>query len=339
VTLDGRRFQYNIAHLYAWGNNTQNGDDGIEINDKILMNLQLLNRAQICLFAWLCGLRSLPILSVGRSFDYWAKEEKQKYLYSIFYALDACAGGWSLNIADVYDVADLALNAAVAANAAKAAAEAAAKTTAAKNTKNAAWIAWTASDTASAIAWAARTASTVTANPDAAVNAAAWTFRASTYYDKINNPDRFSDAIFWGSGAYTRIANRDIFGKTKENDIDIIFNIISAIHNHDLAALNKDASIYGVIWNNFLEDTNNTSIYEVVWNNFLKDLNSVGCGYWARLYENLFKNKFIIKDRFIMDEEELVQRLFGVPDEVKAAGAAAAGQYLENSGKGIGIPQ
>jgi hypothetical protein len=84
-----------------------------------------------------------------------------------------------------------------------------------------------------------------------------------------------------------------------------------------------------VVWNNFLENTKNTSIYGVIWNNFFEDLHTAGCGYWVRLYENLFKNKSIIKDRFTIDEKELERRLFGVPDEIRAEGAAAVGSYIE----------
>ncbi|MCL2496701.1 MAG: hypothetical protein FWF04_04725 [Clostridiales bacterium] len=233
-------------------------------------------------------------------------------------------------------ITDASAIAATAANAAKAAAEAAARTTDKKTTKNAAWIAWTASDVSSAAAWAARTASATNADANAAINAASWAFRASTTGGKGNDLGRFaSDNAFWGPGANTRIANNNIFGKTRENDIDVIFNSIAAIKNNDLTILNKDTSIYGVIWNNFLEDKNNTSIYGVIWNNFLKELYSADCAYWARFYENLFKNKFIIKDRFIINEEELGRRLFGVPDAIRAEGAAAVGQYLEHLGNEV----
>ncbi|MCL1906082.1 MAG: hypothetical protein FWG06_03630 [Clostridiales bacterium] len=300
----------------------------MSFHERITAQLQPLNREQLCLFAWLCGLRALPVLSVGRRFCYWKEDERQKHLYSIFYALDACAGVWGLNTADVFAISSAAD---IAANAAKDAAAAAANNIAAKAAKNAVWVAWTASDVASAAAWVARTASSAEANPDAAVNAAAWAFRASSHGNRINEPERFaSSSAFWGPGAFTRIGTNDIFGNTINNDIRVIFNSIAAIKSNDLTALNKDTSIYGAMWNNFLEDTSNTGIYGVVWNNFLEDLDKAGCGYWGRLYKELFKNKFILKDRFALDEKELARRLFGVPDEIKAEGAAAVGLYLEN---------
>jgi hypothetical protein len=304
-------------------------------HERIEGQLKLLSKEQLCLFAWLCGLRCLPVLSAGRAFTYWKPEEKQKHLYSIFYALDACAGGWALQSSG-----DPALDSAIAgatgdagaaaASAAKEAAAAAVKNIPAKSSKNAAWIAWTASDVASAAAWAAKSAS-ATAKSGAALNAAAWAFRASTTGGKGNDPGRFAnDAAFWGPGAFTRIGTIDIFGKTIPNDIAVIFNTIAAIENNDLSLLKKGASIYGEIWNNTLEDPGKTGIYGAIWNNFLEDLASAGCAYWARLYKNFFKNNTDIKDSLIMDEEELKRRLFGVPDEIRAQGAAAVGEYLDN---------
>ena len=309
------------------GNKTMGGDD-LSFHEQIEKQLNTLNREQLCLFAWLCGLRALPVLSVGRSFSYWTKEEKQKHLYSIFNALDACAGGWLLKSTDL---SIIAIAADFAANAAKDAAEAAARIKAAKITKNAAWIAWTASDVASAAAWIARTASSAVADPNAAINAAAWAFRASTFGGKANDIDRFaSNSAFWGLGAFTRIGTLDVFGKTINNDIKVIFNDITAIKNNDLAALNKEASIYGAVWNNSLEELKNINIYGVIWNNFMEDLIDAGCGYWARYYEKLFENKSITKEKFVIDEEELERRLFDIPDEIRTEGAAAVGLYLEN---------
>ena len=70
---------------------------------------------------------------------------------------------------------------------------------------------------------------------------------------------------------------------------------------------------------------NDVSIYGEIWHHFLADLRGIGCGYWANLYEELFRNGFVV------DEEELERRL-NVPDEIKAQGAAAVGQYLERLG-------
>ena len=88
----------------------------------------------------------------------------------------------------------------------------------------------------------------------------------------------------------------------------ILSNDLEAIRTGDIAAPDKGTGImYGNIWSHFLED-----------------LNAAGCGYWARLYEDLFIN------RFVVNEEELERRL-KVPDEIKAKGAAAVGQWLEQN--------
>ncbi|MDR1703933.1 MAG: hypothetical protein LBS19_04515 [Clostridiales bacterium] len=67
-------------------------------------------------------------------------------------------------------------------------------------------------------------------------------------------------------------------------------------------------------------------LYGRAWDNFIDDLNAVGCGYWARLYENIFTNNFKV------DQSELERRLFSVPDEIKEKGAAEVGRYLERLG-------
>jgi len=59
--------------------------------------------------------------------------------------------------------------------------------------------------------------------------------------------------------------------------------------------------------------------------NFQEDLVSIGCGYWARFYENLFNNGFPI-------DIKILERHLAVPDEIKAEGAAAVGSYLERLG-------
>ena len=67
---------------------------------------------------------------------------------------------------------------------------------------------------------------------------------------------------------------------------------------------------------------NNLSVYEYVWGNFQKVLSDVGCGYWGRLYETIFEN------RFHFDPAALEMRL-SVPAEIKEQGAKAVADYLE----------
>jgi len=113
-------------------------------------------------------------------------------------------------------------------------------------------------------------------------------------------------AAFAAFAAYSAAAAAAANGRTFKKIID---NDIEAIKNNNLDALENDMSIYGEVWHNFLEG-----------------LHAINCNYWARLYENLFKNKFAI------DVKELERRL-NVPDEIRAEGAAAVWQYMERLGQ------
>jgi len=58
---------------------------------KIGNGIKKLNREQVAHFAWLCAVRALPFLGSRGSFDFWNENDRQKHLYSIFYALDVSA--------------------------------------------------------------------------------------------------------------------------------------------------------------------------------------------------------------------------------------------------------
>jgi len=111
----------------------------MEFEDQIRQKLIGLNHKQLCQFAWLCGLRALPFLSVEENFAYWRNVNRGKYLYNIFYALDFSA-------ADVVDAAYAAYALGVAyasgaANATSAAKSASAATNAAHADKATAYAA------------------------------------------------------------------------------------------------------------------------------------------------------------------------------------------------------
>ena len=57
-------------------------------NQKIEQELKNLTKEQVIHFAWLCAVRALPFIGSKGSFDYWKKNDRQRHLYSIFYALD-----------------------------------------------------------------------------------------------------------------------------------------------------------------------------------------------------------------------------------------------------------
>ncbi|MCL2487845.1 MAG: ADP-ribosylation factor-like protein [Oscillospiraceae bacterium] len=74
---------------------------------------------------------------------------------------------------------------------------------------------------------------------------------------------------------------------------------------------------------------NNTSIYGGLWQDFQDDLTTIGCGYWAALYTEIFANSFQADSRF----PEAVERRINVPSEVHEQGAAAVADYLEDAEK------
>ncbi|MDR0476206.1 MAG: hypothetical protein LBH43_21390 [Treponema sp.] len=67
---------------------------------------------------------------------------------------------------------------------------------------------------------------------------------------------------------------------------------------------------------------NDTGLYGSIWDNFQKALNDIGCGYWGKLYENIFQNGFKV------DKTALKTR-WSVPQEIKDQGAKAVADYLE----------
>ncbi len=70
-----------------------------------------------------------------------------------------------------------------------------------------------------------------------------------------------------------------------------------------------------------------TDLYGEVWDNFQKALEKEGCAYWGRLYMS------IMDTGFILDPDALVRRI-NVPKEIRAQGASAVANYLEELEKG-----
>lgn len=92
----------------------------------------------------------------------------------------------------------------------------------------------------------------------------------------------------------------------------VILNDIEAIQNNSLNGLQND-----------------TSIYEELWERLQGDLTAIGCGYWAKLYADIFENRFQLDGKFL----ESLERRINVPSEVREQGAAAVAKYLENAEK------
>jgi len=238
----------------------------MDFSDEIKERLQNLNREQINQFAWLCGVRALPFLCGMAYFAFGSKDE-QKHLYSIFNALDVCVGGGMAIPMEFANAATININSAtfIRATAATTAAGAAADSVRARAI-------------AKAITYAVYTANYVARDAIAKAKATA-----------IGAAEAAAEAAE---------------NATHYTFVNILFADIEAIKNHNFDTLNNDTSIYGTIWQNFLED-----------------LNAIGCGYWARLYENLFKNRFII------DKKELERRL-SVPESIRSLGAATVAAWV-----------
>ena len=104
--------------------------------ERVKKQLKNLTHEEVCLFSWLCAVRSLPFLGVRGDFAYWGYDERQSRLASVLIAIDTAVratadadpyayGFFSADSVDKdADAAKLAANA--AADAAEAAAYAAA---------------------------------------------------------------------------------------------------------------------------------------------------------------------------------------------------------------------
>jgi len=191
----------------------QNGNIILDYNE-IDEQLQNFDRGQICQFAWLIGVRALPFLSTKRAFSYWPEKDRQDHLYSIFNALDICAGVMELKIAiNTFETTNVAI------------------------------------------------AATRATDDDAYTAASAAYVAARTAVEAITRVTATGTAITARKLGFREVLYKDIV----------------AIKTGDYTTLNNDTSVYGDTWQDFLDD-----------------LKAVGYGYWARLYENLFKKKFIL---------------------------------------------
>jgi len=237
--------------------------------EEIKQSLKDLTGYERCQFSWLCALRALPFLSVERGFTYWEEKERQKHLYSIFYAMDVNAQAAFTNDFTRVDIL-------------RAAVKAAAITTAHIGVEGAVVYAacatvYAAKATAAAYA-AADIASYANADPNTVANtvAAACAYADRKIVDKIIAADNAK-----ADDNTISAATAAVFAAKAANvafDLEsILVKDIEAIKKNKLNECNLDTSVYGKIWDNFQDD-----------------LKAVGCAYWARYYDDLFKNGFAI---------------------------------------------
>jgi GTPase SAR1 family protein len=205
----------------------------MSFRDKIEQRLKGLDSKQQCLYAWLCGVRALPFLSVIRSFTYWSKQNKQEFLYGIFSALDASA---VITFHDYFTV---------------------------KATDAAADAAKVAIKAADAATYAARIAVKI-------ADAAAYAAYAAYAFDTANDAKvttyatKAADAAKVAAGAsYSGYINPPDWE-------DLLLNDIEAIKKNKLDECNHNINIYGKLWDNFQKDLN--VIGCAYWAQFYKNL-------------------------------------------------------------------
>jgi len=233
--------------------------DSVPFKKKLEPELEKLTKEQLVHFAWLCAVRALPFLGCEGNFYFWEKNEMQKHLYAVFYALDVSAAFSFLT----------PISGAVANRAADAANDAAPFPT-----------------------------------PYAAVIATANSAAAAAEVIAANSVTDAANAAHAADAACTSATN---------SSFDFKPIILSDLENIRNQQKNSQA--------------NQTNLYVKIWDNFQKALEAEGCGYWGRLYKNIFDNGFEL-------DQEALERRMSVPEEIRVQGAAAVARYLEELEKG-----
>ena len=320
--------------------------------DEIMKRIEDFSPRQNVYFAWLCAVRALPFFGGDelKNEHTWG-DEFFVYLFNIFEAIDVTSdysmrldGAYAADaayIAAAFDISRASIAAARAyqdhAEASIAAAEASivaaeASIDDADTLIIAANKAHAAADTEAFIADTENSFAVTKASIDgidasiadakdfiAAINAAGVAVNISIAAAKAARTAAYAaqnDAVAIAAATVTAAdyAAAAAYSQSyvKINFKKILYSDIKAIKNNNLSKLNNDISVYGVLWHRFIHFLENND-----------------CGYWARLYQNLFESGFKV------DEKELERRM-NAPDEIKEKGAAAVAQYLmalEDQGK------
>jgi GTPase SAR1 family protein len=201
----------------------------MDFEDKIRQQLKGLNKKQLCLFSWLCGLRALPFLA----FADWPKNNTQKNLYRIFYALDVVAQVAFLG--DFTFVTDAATNANTIDHVTKAVANA---------TRVAEYVIRTNIDNTARVA--------LHSFADADTRVAEYAITYASVAAAVNTADAAASSV-------------DMKG--------LLLNDIKAIRQNKLGDCSHDTGIYGNIWDTFQMALKATScdywarFYENLFNN------------------------------------------------------------------------
>ena len=211
----------------------------VQFQQKVREQIKRLSRKQQVYFAWLCGVKSLPFLCMGKRFNYWG-ERKQIHLKATFHSLDICAAifhGESVSI----EAANTAISEI------KTAVDAAR------------------SDNVASVAASAVHHATSACIAD--VYAASNTH--NTYDNSIYVGTPYIDAIVYAASAVVRAANnvnKSIGASIQKN----IITDIESISNNNFSSIIGDIDVYGSIWRDFLNDLVDENC--AYWANLYSDL-------------------------------------------------------------------
>ena len=280
-------------------------DSEEKFKKKVKEKLEKLNKEQVMHFSWRCGVRALPFLGSDGNFNFWKKNDKQKYIYSVFSALDVNA--FSVDADVSFDYANAA-----ATTAATAAASAIAVTTTANSAAT-----YDGTATSAAFAFAHATANYTAAAASGACSCASSAASCSICSDSYLTVDR---GVHCASCSVTAAAA----------GFEVLFAFF-ALSGNIKAAIKENMNLESII----LQDLNTiqkkgvwknqyklTDLYREIWDNFQKALDAEGCAYWGQLY------KCIFDDGLKLDSKALAKRM-NVPKEIREHGAAAVANYLE----------
>jgi hypothetical protein len=230
--------------------------------DKIIREL---NRKQTVFFVWLCSMRVLPFIGLTGSFNFWEdNKDVNRHLYNILNILDIVA---NYDDSTTYiDVNAIAVAGDTLRDASRTSGIDVASLTAKVNAVTV---------ELDAILYAINTivASMSAAAENADIDVAKEATKAAGDAARAARAAGAAGAARAAGAAGAAGADIQQYSKLQ----DIILEDILYIKNGKYHKFNNDIGLYG--------DT---------WNNFQKALNDVGCGYWGRLYKNIFQSGFKI---------------------------------------------
>jgi GTPase SAR1 family protein len=269
-----------------------NSDELSTFKDEVIEAVKDFDKEQIVRLAFVCGVRALPIIGHKRNFSFWKEEKRQVNLYALFCALD-------------YSYAFSNRNSS--------------RATSSSAVGDAAYAAAAAVGVAAAVGDA--TADAATCDDSAAAYAAAAVGNAA--YAATDAAYFASDAAYVDAAAYA-----DAAAFAYAAFADAAYFADAFILNYDIKKVIQD-DIITIGANKQIEQTD-TAVYGEVWDSFIRVLIEGGCGYWADLYQELFRN------HFEFDQKELTRRL-GIWDQYKDFGASAAGEHLLSTRKASNV--